>query len=376
MAKLECAVLHSEMKPLTAEPVLSIVVPTFHRPTEMAQTIASICDQLKDGLETKVEVIASDNGSGPETGGVILELAERYPMLSYVLNARDEGGFFNFFAAPWRARGRFTWVFGSDDILLDGGAANMVTVLEREDPSFLTMNKQVLNADLTQRIWDSTNIVPSRRFDTFLDMFCALGINQFAFISGQVEKTEVARKLDAEPYLRANTRHPHVAAYWEKHAKGPCYYSAGNHLVHRNDNSPMLEYHAGNFFDYGVTFPMLLWQVAEKVGAPKDFLERVTGHKRIADYEPSALTVVDSMFENMLRAMSFGRYLTVGQRRSIEDMLQHCRNDRLAQFEQIWTYCQTLDQLERNEVAAKQALASARQAALQTSVLFTKSTAD
>ncbi|MDB5438900.1 MAG: glycosyl transferase family 2, partial [Caulobacteraceae bacterium] len=113
MAKLECALLDSLMRPIREAPVLSIVVPSFHRPAELTQTVASLAEQIKDGLEAKVEIIISDNGSNNDTVAAIGQLAQRYPSVSYMLNARDEGGFFNFFAAPWRARGRYTWVFGS-----------------------------------------------------------------------------------------------------------------------------------------------------------------------------------------------------------------------------------------------------------------------
>jgi glycosyltransferase involved in cell wall biosynthesis len=374
MAKLECALLDSLIKPMAQTPVLSIVVPSFHRPDELVQTIGSLAGQIKDGLEAKVEILISDNGSDITTVETIRALAEAYPSVSFMLNARDEGGFFNFFAAPWRARGDYTWTFGSDDLLADGGVENVVEVLEREQPSFLTMNKQVVDAAVSAALIDNMNSVQSRRFNSFVDLFCALGINQFAFISGQIERSEVARRFDAEPYLRAHTRHPHVAFYLAKYADQPCFYLAANHLVHRNDNSPMLEYHAGNFFDFGVTLPCVLVETIEKIGAPKDLLERVSGYKRITNYDAPDVTLVDAMFENQLRALSFGRYMTVGQKRTIEDMLTHCRPDRQLQFEQIWIYGQHLDELERKKVSAEQALAVARQKALQTSAMFAQST--
>jgi glycosyltransferase involved in cell wall biosynthesis len=377
MAKLECALADSLFKPQAEAPLLSIVIPTYQRAAELAQTVASLADQIHDGLEARVEIIISDNGSGPDTVGAIRTLADRHQSVSYVLHARDEGGFFNFLAAPWRARGRYTWVFGSDDVLLEGGLANVVETLEREKVSFVTMNKQVLNADLSQAFWTSTNAVPSRRFDSFIDLFCALGINQFAFISGQIEETEVARALDAEPFLRTSSRHPHVAAYLAKHAQRPAYYSAGNHLVHRNNNSPLHHYNAGNFFDYGTTLPLLLTEVGRQVGAPDDLLERITGYKRIANYDPPDVTFVDAMMENLLRAMAFGFYMNTGHRRALEQILgEHGRSDRLAQLEQIWSYGLHLSNLEQAEARSRDLLKSARDAALETSAIFTRSTKD
>lgn len=374
MSKLECALADSLIRPITETPVLSIVIPTYHRPAELIVTVQTIADQLVDGLERKVEIVISDNASDITTVETIRTLAERYETVSYMINARDEGGFFNFFAAPWRARGRYTWVFGSDDVLLEGGVTHVVKALEREAPSFMTLNKKVANADLSGLVFEEMNSIPDRRFNTFIELFSAVGINQLAFISAQIENTEAARQLDPEPYLRTDSRHPHVAAYLEKHAHAPSYYSAANYLVHRLENSPMLDYHAGNFFDYGATLPRLLIEVAEKVDAPRDLFERISGYKRISNYKTPDVTFVDAIFENILRGLHYGKYLTVGHQRALESALAHCRSDRVAQFEEIWKYNQRLVGLERAAKQAQDALQQARQAAMQTSALFTQPT--
>jgi hypothetical protein len=377
MSELKCALADSRIK-LTAErPFLSIVIPTHNRPQELHLTVQCIADQLKDGLENRVEILLSDNASGPETVDLIRALADQYPSVSYMLNARDENGLFNLFSAPWRARGQFTWTFGSDDILLDGGVASVIALLQQEEPSFMTLNKQAANADLSQVIWTSMNSVQARRFGDFIDLFAALGVNQLAFISAQIENTDTARAIDPEPYLRTDSRHPHIAAYLEKHAGKPALYSADTHLVHRLDNSTMLAYHAGNFYDYGVTLPALLLRVMDKVGAPADLFERITGHKRIESYETPQITFVDSMFENMLRAIAFGLYIPAGHWRTLDQALsRNVRGDRAAQFAQIWAYSQKVQQLEKAETSAKQALELAKQKALETSRLFTQSTQD
>lgn len=375
MSKLECALADSQVRPFTQPPVLSIVIPTYERAAELQFTVQSIAEQLKDGLENKVELLISDNASGPEANTMIKALAEHYPCLGYMINARDEGGFFNLFAAPWRAQGRYTWTFGSDDVLLDGGVASVVRILEREAPSFLTLNKRAANADLTQVFYTELNAVPDKRFDTFIDLFSAFGINQLAFISAQIENTETARTLDAEPYLRTDTRHPHVVAFLEKHAHAPAYYSAANHLVHRVDNSQTIDYNGGNFFDYAGDLPRLLIEVMAKVGAPADLFERTNGHRRVKSYDRPDVTLVDTVFENILRALYSGYYLTLGHRRALEAILPHCRPDRPAQFAELWTYNNTLRQLAKRETQATQALAEARQAALTASDVFTRPTA-
>jgi glycosyltransferase involved in cell wall biosynthesis len=375
MALLECRLAQVVQKPLDAPPVLSIVVPTFNRADAMVMTVNCLAEQIIGGLEQRVEIIISDNGSDPETIELIKALADRWASVSYFLNARDEGGHFNLFAAPWRARGAYTWTFGSDDVLLDGGVAHVVEVLERERPSFLTLNKRVANADLSQLLTERINSVEDRRFDTFADLLCAFGINQLAFISGQIELTEAARALDAEPYLRNDSRHTHVAAFLEKHAGRPAYYSSANHLVHRVNNSQQLDYHAGNFYDYAVALPRLLWTINEKVGGPLDIFERISGYKNVTSYDAPQVTFVDNILENILRSFGFGYFIKAADRRFYEQVFIHCRPDRVEQFGQLWDYAKVLDRLTEQFSSAEAALKQAKTSALETSAVFTRPTA-
>lgn len=374
MPPLECALSDSLLRPQDEPPLLSIVVLTHNRLDELILTVSCLGDQLVDGLEKRVEIVISDNASDAGAQQAIRALADRYPSLSYMFNARDEGGFFNLFAAPWRARGRYTWVFGSDDILMEGGVAHVVRLLDEQAPSFLTLNKKLANSDLSQMLWNEANTIPDRRFDSFIDLFCAVGVNQLAFLSAQIESTEAARSIDAERFVRTESRHPHIAAFLKKHADKPCYYSSATHLVHRIGNSPILDYHAGNFYDYAVTLPRLLQEVGAEVGAPDDLFERITGYKRITSYDPPEVTFVDSILENILRSLHFGRHLTVGHQRSLEAALAYCREDRLAQFAEIWKFNLALVDQERQVKDLEAGLAASRQAALQTSEIFTRPT--
>jgi glycosyltransferase involved in cell wall biosynthesis len=369
--RLDCLIAESGMRQLLHEPVLSIVIPTYERSAELALAVSSIAEQLTGELAQKVEIIITDNASGPDTVGKIKHLARQYPCVSYLLHARDEGGFFQFFAAPWRARGRYTWVFGSDDMVLEGGVAHVVELLEREQPSFLTMNKKVFSRDLDQELWSAANAVPDRRFERFEDLFAQLGINQFAFISGNVELTASARAVDLEPFLKVDSRHPHVAAFLAKHHGKPSLYCASPFLIHRLNNSTLGEYHLGNFFDYGVTLPILLHQVLSFIGAPPDYFERMTGDKRIMAYDAEdGPTFVDTIFENILRAMSGGKYLTVSQRRALEAILAGCAEGRLVQMGEIWRMQEQMLVLEQQVDQSKAMLEQGRQACLPSSKNF------
>ena len=111
---LECPVAEAKLRQLIEAPLLSVIVPTSRRSDDVTMAVSSLADQLTGDLAQKVEIIITDNASPPDTVGRIKTLASQQPTVSYLLHRRDEGEAFQVFAAPWRARGRYTWVFAPD----------------------------------------------------------------------------------------------------------------------------------------------------------------------------------------------------------------------------------------------------------------------
>jgi glycosyltransferase involved in cell wall biosynthesis len=336
MKRVDCPIVLQHVRRWDEPPLLSIVVPTYNRTPDMIAAVRSIADQLEGGLETKVEIVLSDNASGPPGREAILQLASDYPAISYYINAEDQGGMFQTYAAPWRAQGRWTWVFGSDDVLFPGGVAEIVRVLEAEAPSFLTMNKRILNRDLSQERLHAVNGIPNRRFDNFVDLMCGVGIHQLCFMSSSLERTDAARALDATPYRAADTYHSYVIAYLAKHRHAPCGYTSANHLGHRTDNSSLHDYGGVTAEDIGVKFPLILMSFREALDLPWDLYERINGSRYIDTYDPPSVTYVDNMLEYMLRAVASGRYINEFNRVGMEALLEHCRPGRVEQFRLVW----------------------------------------
>ena len=105
MSRLDCALAETLIQPRDVAPLLSFFVPTYNRTPEMVETVTRIATQLRDGLETRVEIVISDNASDESGRDAVRELARRFPTVSYYMNARNEGGYRQLFMAPWRVRG-------------------------------------------------------------------------------------------------------------------------------------------------------------------------------------------------------------------------------------------------------------------------------
>jgi len=293
------------IRPLRQAPVLSVVIPTFHRPKELAFAVASITDQIDATLDGKVEIIVSDNGSGPEKHAVLQQLAERHPSLSYYIHLKDEGGPFQICSAPHRARGRWTWVFGDDDALESGGLGPIVEILEREQPGFLTLNRQVWNKTLDQRIAGAKHDLPDIRFGSFIDLLTLFGFDQLSFLTSQIYATDVARAVDADLYLASPCRYCQLAYYLEAFHDQPAYYSSRPSVLHRWDQGAT-QVHAANFHDLATSHPELVQRAADRLGLQPGLFERINGRRSMLGPESRKITFVDNILENLWRSVALG----------------------------------------------------------------------
>ena len=104
-------------------PEVSIAIPAYGRPLQLAQAIESVLAQSFDDLE----LVISDDGGDAE------ELARSYgdPRVRYLANPTRLGMAANWEAALERSRGRYVGLLMDDDRLLPGYVETLHGVLER-----------------------------------------------------------------------------------------------------------------------------------------------------------------------------------------------------------------------------------------------------
>lgn len=325
----------SLIRPLEQPPVLTVVVPTFSRPVEMAFAVASIADQIDASLEGKVEIIISDNASGPETAAVLQRLAATYPSISYYIHAENEGGPYQICSAPHRARGRWTWVFGDDDALGPGGLRAIVDILETEQPGFLTINRQVWNSTLDQVMATTKHDLPDVRFDTFLDLLALFGWDQLSFLTSQVYATDAARAVDAKTYLEAHCRYCQLAYYLEAFHDQTAYYLSQPVVWHRWDQGATAV-HAANFHHLATLHPKLVQQAADRVGlTDPNLFENIAGRRSILGPATRKITFIDNILENLWRSVALGTHIPEREWAEIEALSRGWSPERAAQLQVV-----------------------------------------
>lgn len=119
--------------------LLSICIPTFNRVAYLRELLPALIGEanMVNQGDTGVEIVVSDNASHDETQAFCQSL--HCPFMAYYRNDVNIGGDRNFLACVSRAKGKYVWLFGDDELIWDGGLLRTVTTLLEEQPSLLVL---------------------------------------------------------------------------------------------------------------------------------------------------------------------------------------------------------------------------------------------
>lgn len=120
------------------KPLLTIAIPTYNRSRYLRELLQSLLDDLHG--ESRIELIVSDNASPDETPQLIEEFRNRGLQFRYIRNETNIGADANFLQCFEQARGKYVWLVGDDDIIIPGGIAKILKLLETGDYSIVYMS--------------------------------------------------------------------------------------------------------------------------------------------------------------------------------------------------------------------------------------------
>ncbi|WP_347254302.1 glycosyltransferase family 2 protein [Leminorella grimontii] len=122
-----------------SEILLSICIPTYNRYFYLKRLLDSILPQLVC-VKEKIEVIISDNASSDETIHLCDEYAREYSFFRYSQNSKNEGPDYNIHNVFNCATGRYVWVIGDDEIVIENAIKNIIFLLDKHQPNFIFLN--------------------------------------------------------------------------------------------------------------------------------------------------------------------------------------------------------------------------------------------
>ena len=100
--------------------LLTICLPTYNRANVLSESLEHIVSQITDENKTKVEILVSDNCSTDNTPEVVKSFIERGIPIVYNRNSENLGSDGNFLYCINNASGKYIWLLGDDDYLVEG----------------------------------------------------------------------------------------------------------------------------------------------------------------------------------------------------------------------------------------------------------------
>ena len=118
---------------------LSIIIPVWNRPNEIARAVHSVAVQL---CGRSAEIIVVDDASTDDTPSVLKNLSIEHSYVKPLTLTRHSGVAAARNAGFKVARGIYIWFVDSDDIVNSGAVELIWAVLEKDSPDILRFDKQ------------------------------------------------------------------------------------------------------------------------------------------------------------------------------------------------------------------------------------------
>ena len=140
-------------------PLLSICIATYNRAQYLAQCLESFIYQAESLEEGLIEVLISDNCSTDNTSEIVEKYLGRFRFIRYFVNNENIGPEKNVLGLPYKARGKYVWFMGDDDLVLEAAVEKLLAYLKNGAYGFIMLNKTVRNSDLSEIILEKQSLI-------------------------------------------------------------------------------------------------------------------------------------------------------------------------------------------------------------------------
>jgi len=121
--------------------ILSICIPTYNRAHYLKQCLDNIILQFDDEtIKNSVEIIISDNASTDTTQELGKNYQSRFSNIKYFRNEKNIGLDENIINSVLRAKGKYCWHIGDDDLIQNGTLDLIIKILTKKEVALLTVN--------------------------------------------------------------------------------------------------------------------------------------------------------------------------------------------------------------------------------------------
>ncbi len=145
--------------------LLTIVIATFNRDRFLQRLLESIAPELRKYADA-VEVLIVDDGSTDNTHEVIAQFIGGSLPFRSLRNPKNLGLDGNLRYSFLQATTEYVWLFGDDDVMLEGALDRLVPLLRRYRLSFAYVGGFAFKGEFANRNYFFQNMGPSRLTDS------------------------------------------------------------------------------------------------------------------------------------------------------------------------------------------------------------------
>jgi glycosyltransferase involved in cell wall biosynthesis len=189
------------------EILLTIAIPTFNRCNYLRELLPAFIQQVeKENIGNEIEILINDNASEDDTRTYV-EGFVSFPWLKYSRNSVNVGGDQNFIECVKKAKGKYVWLFGDDDILHNSALEKLLRIIREYDPALIIV-----------RDGEYGNLKESGLFDNygrFVKYICRIQPNYIiahTLITSNVFQRNIFDLQVAQKFIMTNYGHMYAIA--------------------------------------------------------------------------------------------------------------------------------------------------------------------
>lgn len=171
------------------KPLLSITIPTYNRAKYLSMCLAQIFKQCGE-YSNIIEIIVSDNCSTDNTETIINSYKNEGKEILYIKNDKNLGIDGNIEQCFTLAKGKYVWIFGDDDLLLDGAFSNIIKLLKEGEYGNIFLSNYWYIKDYIVEMPSCTNRFDFTVFDN-KESYCKKVNYWVTFCSGNITNKEI-----------------------------------------------------------------------------------------------------------------------------------------------------------------------------------------
>ncbi len=121
--------------------ILSVLITTYNR-VKFLETTASlfISQIISGGLADRVEIIIGNDASSDGTAEYLGQLKAKHQFIKVINHPENLGFDGNMEKLVAAARGEYIWLFGEDDLIIEGSIKKVLQSINLNNPNYILIN--------------------------------------------------------------------------------------------------------------------------------------------------------------------------------------------------------------------------------------------